>query len=121
MRPTPHSAVVFDDAATVMVALARNGDHLQALTNDPQVCFTPSHPIPAGWCQLVLEVEGKVSNPRVYLDFGEGPLEASSVALEWSESCRHLYADFGVDYESYALGSLADRCFVIPLRSKGSP
>jgi len=33
-------------------------------------------------------------------------------ALAWSERCRHLYADFGVDYESYALGTLADRCFV---------
>lgn len=33
-------------------------------------------------------------------------------ALSWSERCRHLYADFGVDYESYAMGALADRCFV---------
>jgi Icc protein len=41
---------------------------------------------------------------------------SSPAALEWSESCRHLYADFGVDYEAYALGSLADRCFVIPFR-----
>ena len=41
---------------------------------------------------------------------------SSTAALEWSESCRHLYADFGVDYESYALGSLDDRCFVIPSR-----
>ena len=41
---------------------------------------------------------------------------SSKPALEWSESCRHLYADFGIDYEGYALGSLADRCFVIPLR-----
>jgi Icc protein len=41
---------------------------------------------------------------------------SSPEALEWSESCRHLYSDFGIDYESYALGSLADRCFVIPLR-----
>jgi 3',5'-cyclic-AMP phosphodiesterase len=41
---------------------------------------------------------------------------SSPPALEWSESCRHLYADFGVDYEAYALGSLADRCFVIPFR-----
>lgn len=32
-------------------------------------------------------------------------------ALAWSERCRFLYADFGVDYESYALGSLTDRCF----------
>ena len=37
-------------------------------------------------------------------------------ALAWSERCRHLYADFGVDYESYALGTLADRCFTIDLR-----
>ncbi len=37
-------------------------------------------------------------------------------ALAWSERCRHLYADFGVDYETYALGTLADRCFNIDLR-----
>ncbi len=41
---------------------------------------------------------------------------SSEPALEWSESCRHLYADFGVDYATYALGSLQDRCFVIPPR-----
>ena len=29
---------------------------------------------------------------------------------------RHLYADFGLDYQSYALGALSDRCFTIPLR-----
>ena len=37
---------------------------------------------------------------------------SSPAALAWSESCRTLYADFGVDYESYALGTLGDRCFV---------
>ena len=37
-------------------------------------------------------------------------------ALEWSESCRGLYSDFGVDYETYALGTLVDRCFTISLR-----
>lgn len=37
-------------------------------------------------------------------------------ALAWSESCRGLYSDFGVDYESYALGTLADRCFTISMR-----
>lgn len=37
-------------------------------------------------------------------------------ALAWSERCRYLYADFGVDYASYALGELGDRCFVIPPR-----
>ena len=37
-------------------------------------------------------------------------------ALEWSESCRGLYSDFGIDYEAYALGTLTDRCFTISLR-----
>jgi len=37
-------------------------------------------------------------------------------ALAWSESCRHLYSDFGIDYETYALGSLTDRCFTIHTR-----
>jgi 3',5'-cyclic AMP phosphodiesterase CpdA len=41
---------------------------------------------------------------------------SSPVALEWSERCRHLYSDFGIDYETYALGRLEDRCFVIALR-----
>jgi Icc protein len=38
---------------------------------------------------------------------------SSPEALAWSERCRHLYADFGVDYAAYALGTLADRCFVL--------
>jgi 3',5'-cyclic-AMP phosphodiesterase len=37
-------------------------------------------------------------------------------ALDWSERCRHLYSDFGIDYESYALGRLEDRCLTLPLR-----
>jgi predicted phosphodiesterase len=41
---------------------------------------------------------------------------SSAAALAWSERCRHLYSDFGVDYQSYALGTLADRCLVIDLR-----
>ena len=42
---------------------------------------------------------------------------SSPAALAWSESCRHLYRDFGIDYESYALGTLADRCFVLATRA----
>ena len=34
-------------------------------------------------------------------------------ALEWSEQCRYMYTDFGIDYVAYAMGTLADRCFVI--------
>jgi Icc protein len=33
-------------------------------------------------------------------------------ALGWSDRCRVLYRDFGMDYVVYALGKLADRCFV---------
>ncbi len=41
---------------------------------------------------------------------------SSPEALAWSEPCRGLYADFDIDYGTYALGELSDRCFVIPLR-----
>jgi Icc protein len=41
---------------------------------------------------------------------------SSPGALAWSESCRGLYADFGIDYVPYALGPLDHRCFEIPLR-----
>lgn len=37
-------------------------------------------------------------------------------ALRWSERCRDLYRDFGLDYAGYALGHLDDRCFTIELR-----
>jgi len=37
-------------------------------------------------------------------------------ALAWSERCRHLYSDFGVDYEAYALGTLDQRCCTLALR-----
>ncbi len=41
---------------------------------------------------------------------------SSPEALRWSQRCRHLYRDFGVDYETYAMGRLEDRCFTISLR-----
>ncbi len=41
---------------------------------------------------------------------------SSPEALAWSDRCRHLMTDFGIDYETYALGRLEDRCFNIPLR-----
>jgi hypothetical protein len=37
-------------------------------------------------------------------------------ALAWSERCRGLYSEFGLDYSEYAGGSLADRCFVMRVR-----
>lgn len=42
---------------------------------------------------------------------------SSPEALEWSNRCRSLYRDFGVDYETYALGGLGERCFVFPDRA----
>lgn len=38
---------------------------------------------------------------------------SSPAALAWSEQCRQLYRDFGVDYVAYALARLEDRCFAI--------
>ena len=63
---------------------------------------------PGTWAQYrvyeggVMQVVHRISSPD---------------ALEWSERCRHLYADTGMGYESYALGTLAERCFVFPNRS----
>jgi len=42
---------------------------------------------------------------------------SSPEALAWSEQCRGLYADFGINYTSYGLGRLEDRCFAISWRS----
>jgi 3',5'-cyclic AMP phosphodiesterase CpdA len=41
---------------------------------------------------------------------------SSPEALAWSEACRGLYRDFGLDYSRYALGHLQHRCFQIQLR-----
>ena len=41
---------------------------------------------------------------------------SSRDALSWSNRCRHLYSDFGTDYQSYAMGTLEERCFNIALR-----
>ena len=38
---------------------------------------------------------------------------SSPEALNWSNRCRRLYADFGIDYETYAMGTLDQRCFVL--------
>jgi 3',5'-cyclic-AMP phosphodiesterase len=41
---------------------------------------------------------------------------SSPEALAWSERCRFLLSDFGIDYQSYALGTLEQRCFTFPVR-----
>lgn len=42
---------------------------------------------------------------------------SSPAALAWSNACRRLYSDFGVDYESYAMGTLPERCLALPDRA----
>ena len=54
-----------------------------------------------------------------YRVFEEGVMQvvhriSDPEALAWSNRCRVLYRDFGVDYEQYAMGALGDRCLVIP-------
>ena len=49
----------------------------------------------------ILQVVHRVSSPE---------------ALAWSEACRALYADYGIDYSRYAMGHLEHRCFEITLR-----
>jgi Icc protein len=62
---------------------------------------------PGSWAEYrvfeggILQVHHRISTPE---------------ALAWSERCRELYRDFGVDYVAYALARLEDRCFEIPLR-----
>jgi Icc protein len=62
---------------------------------------------PGSWAEYrvyeggILQIHRRISSPQ---------------ALAWSERCRILYRDFGIDYVTYALGRLADRCFPIPLR-----
>jgi 3',5'-cyclic-AMP phosphodiesterase len=59
---------------------------------------------PGSWAEYkvyeggVLQVHHRISTPA---------------ALAWSERCRGLYADFGLDYVAYAMGALTDRCFPI--------
>jgi Icc protein len=66
----------------------------------------------------VKDFPGTWAEYRVY---GGGVLQvvhriSEPAALAWSEQCRSLYSDFGVDYATYAMGTLADRCFAIDFR-----
>jgi 3',5'-cyclic-AMP phosphodiesterase len=94
------------------------------------VCYTAGHThrhrvrrmtvsgIPSIEVGCVKDFPGTWAEYRVY----EGGITqvvhriSSPAALAWSERCRHLYQDFGVDYEAYALGTLTDRCLDLPLR-----
>lgn len=94
-----------------IIAYTAGHTHRHRVRNMP--CGVPS--IEVG---CVKDFPGTWAEYRVY----EGGITqvvhriSASEALAWSERCRHLYIDFGVDYESYALGELEDRCCNIPLR-----
>ena len=59
---------------------------------------------PGAWAEYrvfeggVMQVVHRISDPE---------------ALRWSNRCRVLYREFGMNYEQYAMGTLEDRCFVI--------
>jgi 3',5'-cyclic AMP phosphodiesterase CpdA len=95
------------------VALAYTAGHTHRHRVRHMPCGAPSIEIgcvkdfPGTWAEYriheggVLQIVHRISEPA---------------ALAWSERCRHLYSDFGLDYASYAMGRLEDRCCNIPLR-----
>jgi 3',5'-cyclic-AMP phosphodiesterase len=62
---------------------------------------------PGSWAEYqvydggILQIVHRISSPE---------------ALTWSERCRTLYSDFGLDYTVYAMGRLEDRCLFIAYR-----
>lgn len=93
------------------------------------ICYTAGHThrhrvrrmssgVPTIEIGCVKDFPGTWAEYRVYED---GVMQvvhriSSPEALDWSERCRHLYADFGIDYSTYAMGRLEERCCIIPLR-----
>ncbi len=106
------------DALTEVVArrasiVAYTAGHTHRHRVRPMACGVPSVEIgcvkdfPGTWAEYrvyeggIMQVVHRISSPE---------------ALSWSERCRGLYSDFGIDYQTYALGSLDQRCFTIPRR-----
>lgn len=106
------------DALTEVVArrasiVAYTAGHTHRHRVRPMACGVPSVEIgcvkdfPGTWAEYrvyeggIMQVVHRISSPE---------------ALAWSERCRGLYSDFGIDYQTYALGSLDQRCFTIPRR-----
>ena len=110
-----------DDSEALHAVMARRGvlGYFAGHTHRNRVRTTPGS---AGAVHVevgtVKDFPGSYAEYRVY----EGGIMqvhhrvSSSAALAWSEACRVLYRDAGVDYVGYALGRLEDRCFVISTR-----
>jgi Icc protein len=109
------------DASDALAEVARRRTRIVAYTaghtHRHRVRRMPSG-VPSIEIGCVKDFPGTWAEYRVY----EGGIAqvvhriSSREALSWSQRCRHLYRDFGVDYETYALGALEDRCCNIPLR-----
>ena len=64
---------------------------------------------------------GRVPGVRGRHPPGRTTASRRPTALAWSERCRDLYADFGVDYVAYALGPLRPLLRVRRSVSEGKP
>jgi 3',5'-cyclic-AMP phosphodiesterase len=112
MHPDPSDALtaVIDRQRSIVAYTAGH-------THRHRVRLLPSG-VPSVEVGCVKDFPGTWAEYRVY----EGGITqvvhrvSSPEALSWSERCRHLYRDFGIDYETYALGTLDQRCFDIALR-----
>ena len=114
IRPDPSEALVAVIARRPQIAgyfaghTHRNRVRQHAATGQmPYVEVGCVKDFPGSWAEYrvyeggILQIHHRISSPE---------------ALAWSEQCRVLYRDFGIDYVAYALGTLADRCFLIPSR-----
>jgi 3',5'-cyclic-AMP phosphodiesterase len=107
------------DALTkVVVRRKRIVGYTAGHTHRHRVRMMPGTTVPSVEIGCVKDFPGTYAEYRVY----EGGVMqvvhriSTSEALAWSERCRFLYKDFGIDYASYGLGTLSDRCFVFPAR-----
>jgi 3',5'-cyclic AMP phosphodiesterase CpdA len=122
LRPAEYFGINPDDSDALAGVVARQPRivaYAAGHTHRNRVRHTPiTGGVPFIEVACVKDFPGSWAEYRVY----EGGINqihhriSSSDALAWSERCRHLYQDFGVDYESYALGRLEDRCFTISIR-----
>ncbi len=121
-RPAEYFGINPDDSDALVAVVARHPRivaYAAGHTHRNRVRTTPSTgAVPFIEVACVKDFPGSWAEYRVY----EGGINqihhriSTPEALAWSERCRHLYQDFGVDYESYALGRLEDRCFTISIR-----
>src|SRR5262249_46245950 len=114
IRPAPSEALVAVVARRPnIVGYFAGHTHRHRVRHHPDTGAVPYVEVgcvkdfPGSWAEYrvyeggILQIHRRISSPA---------------ALAWSERCRILYRDFGVDYVTYALGTLDDRCFSIPLR-----